>query len=168
MLTASFKINKPLAVSLVCLVLTAGVFAVFVLMFGNKPPETAKIENLGRYSLRVSGEEETKEFFSQFGLEVDFENCVQREIVIPGEFDPLYEEYNSLQKAQGLDLYPYRGKSAEERIYPLKGQKAEMYAVLIVLEDKVIAGHINTGGKDTPLRSFTGDTLDGEQTKMVL
>lgn len=160
MLTASLKINKPIAVSAVCMVLTAGILAAFLLLFGNTPPETAKIENLGKYSLRVSDQKETEEFFSQFGLKVDFEGCIQREIVIPESFDELYEDYNDLQKAQGLDLYPYRGKNAMQKIYPLTGQKTEMYAVLIVIDGKVIGGHINTGGSNTPLRCFTGDALD--------
>lgn len=160
MLTASLKINKPIAVSIVCMVLTAGIFAVSLIMFGNTVPETAKIEGLGRYSLKVSGEEETRAFFRRFGLEIDFESCAQREIVLPKEFDSLYDEYNSLQKAQGLDLYPYRGEKALQKIYPIEGQKTEMYAVLIVMDNKVIGGHINIGGKDTLLRSFTGDTAD--------
>lgn len=158
MFAASFKMNKLAAVTFLCsfTVLLAIIWTFFA--FGVFQPETAQVENLGKYSLKVSDKEETTAFFRQFGLNVDFTNCVQSEIIIPEKFDSLYEEYNNLQKSQGLDLSKYKGQNAQQRIYPIiTDNRQEYYAVLIVIRDKVVCGHLNTGGIDEPLLNFLGD-----------
>lgn len=160
MFAASFKMNKLAAVTFLCsfTVLMAIIGTFFA--FGVFQPETAQVENLGRYSLKVSDREETESFFSQFGLNVDFSGCIEREIIIPEEFDSVYEEYNNLQKSQGLDLSKYKGQKAQQRIYPIiTDNRREYYAVLIVIKDKVVGGHLNTGGVDEPLLNFLGDKV---------
>lgn len=159
MFAASFRMNKLAVVTFLCsLALLSAIIAVFF-AFGVFQPETAQIENLGRYSLRVSDKEETEKFFAQFGLAVDFTNCTEKEIIIPNEFDSLYEEYNNLQKSQGLDLSKYKGRTAQQRIYPIITESGqEFYAVLIVINDKVVGGHINAGGIDQPLLNFLGSS----------
>lgn len=158
MFAASFKMNKLAVVTFISsfIALAAMIWVFFA--FGVIQPETAQIESLGKYSLKVSDKEETEKFFSQFGLNVDFANCVEREIVIPEEFDSVFEEYNNLQKSQGLDLSKYKGRAAQQRIYPIITEyRQDFYAVLIVVNDKVVAGHINTGGIDEPLLNFLGE-----------
>ena len=39
---------------------------------------------------------------------------------IPDEFDETYEEYNDLQKTQGLDLEKYKGRNATLYVYSVR------------------------------------------------
>ncbi len=160
MLTASFKVNKLTVVSVVCSLVTAAVFVTVFLIFSAFQPQTAEIKGLGKYSLCVSDKEETENFFAQFGLKVDFSKSREREIIIPSEFDELYNEYNSLQKSQGLDLSKHKGENALQRIYPIVMENnQECYAVLIVIDGKVAGGHINIGGIEEPLLNFAGESV---------
>lgn len=160
MFTASFKVNKLTVISVVCFLAVIAVFFTALLIFPAFQPQTAEFKGLGRYSLCVSDKEETEQFFSQFGLKVDFSKSMEREIVIPSEFDELYNEYNSLQKSQGLDLSKHKGENALQRIYPIVMENnQECYAVLIVIDGKVAGGHINMGGTEEPLLNFAGESV---------
>ena len=103
------------------------------------------------YSVSDSSADEGKTFLRSLGLEAQkLEDS--RQVVIPEEFDSVYEDYNSLQEISGFDLSGYRGKTVEKLTYRLRGAGAE-YAVLLLSRGRVIGGHLGNmdGGKAMPL-----------------
>ena len=70
--------------------------------------------------MRASTAEERIAFFSQFGYEISEDPLEVKEVVIPTEFDETYENYNEIQKSQGLDLSKYKGKRVKMWSYAIK------------------------------------------------
>lgn len=64
----------------------------------------------GELSLKASTAEERIAFLSQYGWSVEEEPLEVKEIIIPAEFDDVYEKYNAIQKEQGFDLMSYCSK----------------------------------------------------------
>ncbi len=69
------------------------------------------------------------------------------ELIIPKEFNDVWEKYNNLQKENGYDLSLYKGKRCKRYTYLIPSQNAR--ANVIVAEGKIIGGDIS------------GITLDG-------
>lgn len=72
------------------------------------------------------------------------ENEVQKEIVIPMEFDEVYETYNALQIEQGYNLKNYRGQTAELFSYTVSDYPGEdnVCAHLLVKDGVIIGGDV--------------------------
>ena len=92
-------------------------------------------------------------FLSQFGYNVSGEPIESVELTLPDDFDRVFSGYNELQKAQGLDLTKYKGKTVTRYTYEVTnypGHEGEkIYANLIVRKNRIIAGDIcsaETGG----------------------
>ncbi len=60
---------------------------------------------------------ELKEFISSYGWIVKSEPDEVREIIIPAEFDDVYENYNSIQLAQGFDLSSMKAQRVKRWTY---------------------------------------------------
>lgn len=121
-----------------------------------KPPSSATCDEIGTYTLQAGNTEEQCLFLEQFGFEPYSENFQSSEVIIPSEFNTVYDEYNELQKKVGLDLSKYKGKNVQKVTYPLKNTDNET-AVLLVFRDTVIGGHITNGeyGEDNkPLNCY--------------
>lgn len=81
--------------------------------------ESMPVSKIGSVSMKAETPEERLNFFRQFSY-IASENPVEvKEVVIPNEFDETYEEYNELQKKQGLDLTPYRGVRVKSWSYEI-------------------------------------------------
>lgn len=85
-------------------------------------------------------------FLSQFGYKVSSEPIESVELTLPDDFDRVFSGYNELQKAQGLDLGKYKGKTVTRYTYEVIGypghEEEKIYANLIIRKDRVIAGDI--------------------------
>ena len=89
------------------------------------------------------------EFLKSFGWEVSTE-VVEENIVIPMEFNKVYEDYNKLQRSQGYDLRDFRGESATKFTYqitnypkPADGDfPINIVANILVFEGKIIGGDV--------------------------
>lgn len=134
------------------------VFAGF-LAINNTPFDTAFCESVGEYSTKAQSEEDIADFVRQFFFETDELYNVE-EITIPYVFNDTYIKYNELQKKQGLDLEPFKGRTSIRYIYSLKNHKiddTDAYITIIVYKGRVIAGHISTGVEGTPIYTFLGE-----------
>lgn len=81
--------------------------------------ESMPVSKIGSVSMKAETPEERLNFFRQFSY-IASENPVEvKEVVIPTEFDETYEEYNELQKKQGLDLTPYKGVRVKSWSYEI-------------------------------------------------
>ena len=83
-------------------------------------------------------------FLESLGWETSGEPVDVREVIIPEEWNSVFEEYNDLQKQQGFDLDKYHGKQATIYTYQiLNYDSAEnVVANLMVFDGKLIAGDV--------------------------
>ncbi len=77
----------------------------------------------------------------------------QGTVMVPYEFDTLFEEYNRLQQAQGLDLTPYRGQEITRYLYETADDPPRL-ATLLVLEGKIIGGDLAYARPGEPVKSY--------------
>lgn len=84
-------------------------------------------------------------FLAGFGWEIDESGGEEEAVVIPARFDAVYEDYNDIQKQQGLNLERYRGKTVMRYTYPVKnyeGYDGTVYATLLIYKDRVVGGDV--------------------------
>ncbi len=111
--------------------------------------DNAPVVNDGAISLKASDEGQRLAFLSQFGWDVDEEPVAVEEVMIPVEFNEVYEKYNQLQLEQSFDLTNYAGRTVKKWTYRVKnypGYSAEsdfIYANILVCEGVVIGGDIS-------------------------
>lgn len=95
---------------------------------------------------KIETNEDRISFLSQFGYKVSGEPIESVELTLPDDFDRVYSGYNELQKAQGLDLKKYKGKTVTRYTYEVSdypGHEGEkVYANLIIRKNRIIAGDI--------------------------
>lgn len=94
---------------------------------------------------KIKTEEARVEFLSQFGWEVAKNAKEEVEIQIPADFDKVMSSYNDIQKAQGLDLSKYKGKTVQRYTYEVKNYPdydGTVYANIIIYKNRVIGGDI--------------------------
>lgn len=106
----------------------------------NRVPSKSYTEGVGEYSLQADSKEQREAFFEQFGYTA--REVVCEEITVPCDSES-FKEYNELQKSQGLDLYPYCGKTA--KMYTMQIEQTgedELFGVVIVYKGKVIGAHL--------------------------
>ena len=99
-------------------------------------------------------------FLNSYNWQVDADSEQNKKITIPTEFDNVYTAYNNIQKAQGFDLYDYKGKVVT--LYTLKinnypNDSKHVFASILVYKNKIIGGDIHS----TELSGFMhGFSLD--------
>ena len=93
----------------------------------------------------ITTEDHRRAFLSSFGWETSVEGSEAIEVTIPAKFDSVYEGYNDIQRAQGLNLERYRGKKVMRYTYAVTNYpdyEGTVYATLLVYKDKVIGADI--------------------------
>lgn len=121
---------------------------------------TAYCETVGEYSTAVEGEFSVTDFLAQFDIEVDKSTEQAVKILIPSEFNQVYENYNTLQQSQGLDLTDYKGKEATIYTYDVTNSSTDdVKCHLIICENKVVAGDLATTALDGTMTALTDNTL---------
>ena len=127
--------HRRLAILLPVLVILT---ALLLLLLRSGAPDTIDI-NGERVSLRVKDDEELKAFCEECSYET-YEPVSDREITVPLHWNETYQEYNELQKVQGFDLVPYKGKSARELVYAVPDDE---YLTLLISDKRIIAAHLS-------------------------
>ena len=97
-------------------------------------------------------------FLAQYCWEVEEEPVEIRDVTIPEEFDQVYQQYNEVQKSQGMDLTPYAGKTCRQWIYQVNNYPEEgtVRATILVYEGQIIGGDISSTELDGFLCGFAG------------
>ena len=104
-------------------------------------------KNLKKGKLTAQTAEDRLNLIAGWGWEVDPDPVEIVEVAIPQEFDDVYENYNNLQKEQGLDLTKYRGKRCKRYGYRVKNypdSSEEVRINLLVYQGKVIGGDVSS------------------------
>lgn len=117
----------------------------------------------------VSGEtnEERLSYLQSFGWEVEADPTETREVMIPAQFNDVYENYNAMQQAQGFDLRPYAGEVCTQYKYHITNYpgETEVFATLLVHGQLVIGGDIACAEVDGFMHGFAKDSCRyGEAT----
>ena len=113
-----------------------------------------------QYSIQAGENEQRIDFLKQFGWEVEQEPVSIEEIVIPQQFNQVYERYNELQKTQGMDLIKYAGKTVKKVVYQITNYQRQdtiVHATLLIYHDKVIGGDISSAELDGFMYGFMGE-----------
>lgn len=156
----SLKANKNRIVAFVILAL-AVVGAWFFLRKDSPEPETRPVEAVGET------EQERLDFLQSFGWTVDAQAVETREVMIPAQFNDVYENYNAMQQAQGFDLRPYAGEVCTQYKYHITNYpgETEVYATLLVRGRFIIGGDIACAKASGFMHGFAKDSARyGEAT----
>ncbi len=104
----------------------------------------------------ISTEEQMVSFLAEFGYEVEMQPSSTYEINIPSEFNSVFEKYNDIQRAQGLNLKRYAGKDATAYVFRVVNYEydGEVYATLFIRNGRVIAGDICSTDGDGFVHGF--------------
>ena len=131
------KITKTrMCIAVLCIILVfVGIFVCCYHDEGQKPELDARTR------------EKRVAFLNSYNWQVDASSEQVKTITIPNEFDNVYTAYNNIQKAQGFDLYDYKGKQV--CLYTLKinnypNDSRYVFASLLVCENKIIGGDIHS------------------------
>ena len=86
-------------------------------------------------------------FLAERGWTVDPLSCECAESVIPERFGEVYRQYNELQRSQGFDLTPYRGRRAVRFTFalaenPFPEEAGPVHANVLFVEDTIAAADI--------------------------
>lgn len=87
-----------------------------------------------------------RHFLSGFGIKTDLKPISQEEIIIPTDFDSVYENYNLIQLEAGFDLSGYKGAKAVRYTYKMlnfpNNERKNIYANVICIKNKQVGGDI--------------------------
>lgn len=154
MFVLSLRANKKRIVFILAVIAAA----LLVLYFAVS--RDAPAVNDGAISLKASDAGERLAFLSQFGWEVDEDPVKVEEVIIPTEFNSVYEKYNQLQIEQNFDLTKYSGRTAKKWTYKIKnypGYGADcdfIHANILVCEGVVIGGDVSSQEQNGFMRGF--------------
>lgn len=142
MFVYSVKTSKAKIFSVVLAIAVSVAAIVFVM---NKKQEPAT--NDTAISYKAENAAERAAFLSQFGWKISEDPVEVSEVIIPADFDAGYLEYAEMNKAQGLDLEPYKGMRAKRWTYdifnyPGLENQSGVQANLLVFEGRIIGGDI--------------------------
>lgn len=146
MLSISLRITKKklAALGIIAMLLGTGVvFAANNIGFGAGSPESTQAMSAKQATLKTDAER--VEYLRQFGWEVSAEPIEVKEVLIPQEFDAVMEQYNSVQKQQGMDLLRCRGKTVRRYTYAVSNYPDHpdyVRADLLLYRDKVVGADI--------------------------
>lgn len=156
----SWRANKKRVAAF--LVLAAAVAAAcFYLNWGKQTAEPAPTTVAGETN------EERLSYLQSFGWEVEAEPTETREVMIPAQFNDVYENYNAMQQAQGFDLRPYAGEVCTQYKYHITNYpgETEVFATLLVHGRLVIGGDVACAEVDGFMHGFAKDSCRyGEAT----
>ena len=105
---AKISVKKILA----CVLAAGTVFVGAAALRPQGDAQTASASAAASLDVKLRTNEQRIALLRDCGWEVSEEPRGEREVQIPEEFDEVYDSYNQIQQAQGLDLAPYKGKRA--------------------------------------------------------
>ena len=133
----TFKM-KPKQIFGLILLLT-GIVVVLITFLSNHQAKPASKDTV----IRCATTEERVNYINSFGLKTDSREQ-SKEIIIPEQFNDVYNKYNEIQKKQNFDLTDYRGKTAVMYTYNITNYEDNdnVIAKLIVYEGILIGADL--------------------------
>ncbi len=152
---SSSSVTK-IVVSVVLVLLVTGVI-IYSCFSGGAGKEAVQTN-----SINISSSEDILEYISTLGWEVSDEPDEIKEIIIPHQFDEVYNNYNEIQKSQGFDLTEYSGErvklwSFTVENYPGYENKDCIKINILVYEGCVIGGDVCSVELDGFMHGLSGE-----------
>lgn len=95
-----------------------------------------------------AADNDNAEFLKSYGWDVKPQSVEKAEVIIPDPFDLVYESYNKMQLAAGLDLRPYKGMRGVRYTYIVTNYPTdvgeEVRANVLCVNDEPVGGDIMT------------------------
>ena len=104
----------------------------------------------GKQSGSVKTEKARVAYLSDCGWTVETPALKEETVLIPKQFNAVFETYNDLQKQQGFDLRSYCGKEVKLFTYKVVGSRLgeNVVAMLYVSNGSVIGGDVHSTALD--------------------
>ena len=145
MFVYSFKASKRQIISMIlCAVMLIAVLVVAILWpLGSASAETFK-------PVDGSNNDERTAYLKNLGYDIDSQSPTVKEVLIPDEFDEVFERYNKIQQEAGMNLKPYHGKRVKCWTYRVLNVPAQglVQANIFVYKNKIIGGDISSTALD--------------------
>ena len=132
--SVKLKNGKRTVFALSCAVL---LIIVCLIIWRGGAPDSVTIDGESR-SLHAADDAELRVFLTDCGYETN-ELLSEKDVTIPKHWNAVYEAYQELQRRQGFDLLPYKGKPAKELTFAAEDE----YVTLLICRDQIIAAHIS-------------------------
>ena len=157
MIIQTFKLNRKIFYGVVLAILLIALILIFI-----PKNDITAMSDTGISFKNIRTNEDRRELLKKFGWEVSEQEISVNDVVLPDEFDEIYDSYNQLQLPLGLDLKDFAGKTVKLYTYTVSNHPKitdkTVYANLLISEDKVIGGDISqaeVGGIMEGLDSFS-------------
>lgn len=138
----TIKIKKK---HLVAAVVAVGILlvALILLLPGEKAAETG-------VSVTIKEQADCVKYLAQLGYQTDTASSETKKVLVPKEFDAVYEAYNQMQKECGFDLSRYAGKKVDLTTCRITNWPNDeiVLADVLVFKEKVIGGAVYTAAVD--------------------
>lgn len=143
MFVYSVKTSKAKMAALLVALAAAVIALIMVIGRGEKPAATDD----SAVNYKAESAAERTAFLSQFGWKISEDPVEVSEVIIPENFDDGYTEYAAMNKAQGLDLEPFKGVRAKRWTYtvlnyPGLENSKSVQANLLIYDGRVIGGDV--------------------------
>ena len=150
MMIVTAKLSKPKLLGIVCAAAAVVILMIVLSARGAMAQHTFGAKN------KLETPESRVEFLLTQGYQVSQEPVRVQEVKIPEEFTEVYEAYNAIQKAQGMDLSRYRGKRVTQYVYAVENYpeagSEPVYATMLLYKNKLIGADLSRGGSESFLR----------------
>lgn len=143
MFVYSIKTSKAKMAALLVALAAAVIALIMIIGRGEKPAATDD----SAVNYKAESAAERTAFLSQFGWKISEDPVEVSEVIIPENFDDGYTEYAAMNKAQGLDLEPFKGVRAKRWTYtvlnyPGLENSKSVQANLLIYDGRVIGGDV--------------------------
>lgn len=134
---------------------------------GTTEPQSDTLQTDAAVSYNAADASERLAFIAQFGWQVKEEPAEISEVIIPTDFDEVYEKYNALQKAQGLDLESYQGERVKRWSYTVtnypNAENTDYIRInLLICDGVVIGGDVCSLAENGFMHGFSAESTSGE------
>lgn len=148
-LSISSKKIRTVAAVLLLVVLAGVCTAVSRVQLKNMSVQSVENKSTS-INFKAENNQERLKFISQFGWDVETEPVEVSEVIIPQEFDDVYNNYNEIQLRQNCDLRDYSGERVKRWTYVIKNypgysEKDTCIRInLLVFNGMVIGGDVSS------------------------
>ena len=107
---------------------------------------------------KIRSNEDRIAFLKGFGWEVQSTPTESTTVTVPREFDKVFAAYNEMQRAQGLDLSGYSGRTVERYTYTVtnyENYEGTVLANLLIYRGRVIGADICSADTDGFVHGLT-------------
>ena len=137
---------KSSSLKTVALIAAVAVLATIGGVYAVKKSKSTPVSSMNGIVYKAGTAEERLSFLSQFGWEVEEEPAEVKEVVIPEEFDDVYNQYNVIQKEQKLDLEKYKGARVKCWSYNVKNYPGYENSEGVIRANLLVYGGVVIGG----------------------